>query len=332
MSPALPLWSYQPQRHSRITIQTRRHLEAELFHRVVKDESFRQRLLADPKNVLARELGIEVEPGTELRVFQESAEILYLVLPANPFGHLSEAKLESSGLTLDDVARWMLEQQRTGWPNHERSAELLARAWRDANLRRELLAHPAEVLTRELGSTVPEGAEIVALAEQRDDLCLILPAFVRVDAAVLGEEVTAAAMESVAGSYLEVVVADTHVFTGSCCITTPSDRNLKDCVSPVDGREVLDSIAALGISTWSYKVQGAGVRHMGPMAQDFFALLGLGEDDRHINLLDLSGVALAGIQGLRKLLFEKEEEIAHLVARAHALEGRIASLESRLGA
>ena len=37
---------------------------------------------------------------------------------------------------------------------------------------------------------------------------------------------------------------------------------------------------------------------MGPMAQDFYAAFGLGEDDTHISTVDADGVALAAIQGL----------------------------------
>jgi len=37
---------------------------------------------------------------------------------------------------------------------------------------------------------------------------------------------------------------------------------------------------------------------MGPLAQDFFAAFGLGEDDKHITTIDADGVALAAIQAL----------------------------------
>ncbi len=39
-------------------------------------------------------------------------------------------------------------------------------------------------------------------------------------------------------------------------------------------------------------------RHVGPMAQDFYAAFGLGLDDKHITTIDEGGVALAAIQGL----------------------------------
>ena len=80
--------------------------------------------------------------------------------------------------------------------------------------------------------------------------------------------------------------------------TDSSDRNLKENFEPVDGQDVLNRLAGLPISTWNYKAGGSDARHMGPVAQDFYATFGLGEDDRHIAALDSSGVALAAIQEL----------------------------------
>ena len=54
---------------------------------------------------------------------------------------------------------------------------------------------------------------------------------------------------------------------------------------------MLAKLADLPVSRWSYKKDKAKTRHMGPMAQDFHAAFGLG-DDRTIFTLDGSGVAL----------------------------------------
>ena len=65
----------------------------------------------------------------------------------------------------------------------------------------------------------------------------------------------------------------------------------------------------LPLSTWSYQAQGGETRHMGPMAQDFHAAFGLGEDERYISSVDADGVTLAAIQGLYQLLLEKDREM-----------------------
>jgi hypothetical protein len=93
-----------------------------------------------------------------------------------------------------------------------------------------------------------------------------------------------------------------------------SDKNTKFNITPVDTRRVLEKLAALPVSTWSYKSQDASIVHMGPMAQDFSAAFGLGEDERYIGSLDTDGVALAAIQGLYKLNQEQAAEIQALKA------------------
>lgn len=80
--------------------------------------------------------------------------------------------------------------------------------------------------------------------------------------------------------------------------TNASDRNLKEDFTKVDGRALLKKLAAIPIEGWSYKSEGKSVRHLGPMAQDFFAAFALGSDDKHISTVDEGGVALAAIQEL----------------------------------
>ena len=107
-----------------------------------------------------------------------------------------------------------------------------------------------------------------------------------------------------------------------------SDRNAKTAVEPVDGREVLKKVAALPLNTWQYKTQESKYRHMGPMAQDFYAAFRLGESDKGIDTVDADGVALAAIQGLNALLTDKDREIGDLRAELTAQKARVASLES----
>jgi hypothetical protein len=78
------------------------------------------------------------------------------------------------------------------------------------------------------------------------------------------------------------------------------------------------------VSSWSYKTE-SGVRHLGPMAQDFYAAFGVGEDDRHITSIDEDGVALAAIKALETKLERKDAQIEALDARVRRLEATIAA-------
>jgi nitrile hydratase len=59
-----------------------------------KSEAYRARLVAEPRRVL-REFGLELDPDVDLRVWDSSAEVRYLVLPERPGGTdgLSEEQL-----------------------------------------------------------------------------------------------------------------------------------------------------------------------------------------------------------------------------------------------
>lgn len=111
--------------------------------------------------------------------------------------------------------------------------------------------------------------------------------------------------------------------------TNNSDVERKRDLEPVDGRAVLTALVAVPMTEWSYDDEGEGVRHIGPMAQDFHAAFGLGDSDRHIATVDADGVALAAIQGLHALLVERDATIADLEDRLAALEARLTAITAR---
>ena len=91
------------------------------------------------------------------------------------------------------------------------------------------------------------------------------------------------------------------VASGSGSWSSVSDRNAKANFVTIDPRDVLNRVAAMPISTWNYKTQDQSIRHIGPMAQDFYAAFGVGEDNKHISTIDADGVSLAAIQGLYQI-------------------------------
>jgi len=48
-------------------------------------------------------------------------------------------------------------------------------------------------------------------------------------------------------------------------------------------------VSQIPLTEWNLKTQDPSIRHLGPMAQDFRAAFGLGEDERHINTVDSDG-------------------------------------------
>jgi len=82
--------------------------------------------------------------------------------------------------------------------------------------------------------------------------------------------------------------------------TNTSDRNKKENFTILDGAEVLDRICRLPITRWNYKGDQVFNTHIGPMAQDFYKMFHTGNDSLAISTIDPAGVALVGVQQLKK--------------------------------
>ena len=108
------------------------------------------------------------------------------------------------------------------------------------------------------------------------------------------------------------------------CPACVSDRNVKRDIEPVDPQAVLDGLSRVPVATWSYKSDDRSVRHMGPMAQDFYGEFGLGNTDRAYSPIDAHGVAFAAIQALYERVQKQE-------ARIQELERQNAELTHRAG-
>ena len=79
----------------------RAEMERRLIQRSLQDESFRQRLLKDPRATVEQELGVQLPADVQVQVVEETADTIYLVLPsASPTGEVGEL----SDLDLEAVA------------------------------------------------------------------------------------------------------------------------------------------------------------------------------------------------------------------------------------
>lgn len=112
--------------------------------------------------------------------------------------------------------------------------------------------------------------------------------------------------------------------------TNASDVNRKHLFSEVSGEDVLTRLRNLPITSWSYRTNSDGARHIGPTAQDFRAAFGLGDDDRVISTVDADGVALAAAQALEARTAGQESRIQALEARNAQLEQQNAAMGARL--
>ena len=75
-------------------------MERRLIEKSVEDESFRQRLIEDPKGAVEQELGTRLPEEVRVVTVEESADTIYLVLPPTAqadqlTGEISDQELEA---------------------------------------------------------------------------------------------------------------------------------------------------------------------------------------------------------------------------------------------
>ena len=104
-----------------------------------------------------------------------------------------------------------------------------------------------------------------------------------------------------------------------------SDRARKTDFDAVDGEAILHSLAGVPVESWRYRDDVSGRRYIGPVAQDFHAAFGLG-NDKTIATLDVDGVTLAGVKALEKRTAALQAETAALKAENSSLREQLERL------
>lgn len=119
--------------------------------------------------------------------------------------------------------------------------------------------------------------------------------------------------------------------------TCASSRTLKENFRNVDGEDVLKRLKSIPVTTWSMRGADRDVRHLGPVAEDFYKAFPLGLGNTTIGMGDIDGVNLAAAKALearttalQKQLKAKDAEIAKLKSQSASLEARLEKLEALL--
>jgi hypothetical protein len=161
------------------------------------------------------------------------------------------------------------------------------------------------------------------------------------DNAVNGEPVTGPETFSVSARggvrFITGSSSVTYIDGGTTGWAATSTRSAKTDVTRADPTAVLEAVEAMPISTWEYKTEsgeGAGTRHIGPMAEDFHGALpyDLGSSADHINSLNADGVALGAVKGLARKVERQKETIATLKAENQDIKKRLAAVEAEASA
>lgn len=114
--------------------------------------------------------------------------------------------------------------------------------------------------------------------------------------------------EETGGVDLDKILADAVSGVGR---TAASDVNVKEGITKFDPKTALSMIGKVPVSQWQYKKDSAhfdGKQHIGPMAQDVQATMGdqFAPGGKKIDLVNLNGLAMSGIQGLNARMKQLE--------------------------
>lgn len=108
-----------------------------------------------------------------------------------------------------------------------------------------------------------------------------------------------------------------------------SDSTKKERFLTADGEAMLKKLRNIRLGSWNYKTQHEiGLRHYGPMAQDFHAAYGrdtygtIGTDTT-INQADLEGVLMIMVKALEQRTAEQATEIARLQTQNEGLTAQL---------
>jgi len=105
---------------------------------------------------------------------------------------------------------------------------------------------------------------------------------------------------------------------------------LKENFEPLDGAMIINLIDQLPVTKWNYKTDNPSIKHIGPVAQDFYSLFSLGNDDKSISSVDPSGVALVAIKELSKENKVMKEQIESYKSQVQTLQEEVEQIKAML--
>ncbi|MCR4423595.1 MAG: tail fiber domain-containing protein [candidate division WOR-3 bacterium] len=112
-----------------------------------------------------------------------------------------------------------------------------------------------------------------------------------------------------------LMTSGVYLAPGSNSWSSACDSANKTDFQPVDHKALLKKLATVPVRYYRMKDQNDGTKHIGPVAQEFYAAFGVGENDKSINMADADGVLFAAIQALYQENQELRQELEIIKAK-----------------
>jgi len=112
--------------------------------------------------------------------------------------------------------------------------------------------------------------------------------------------------------------------------TCASSRTLKENYLNVDGEYVLSRVRMTPVTTWNMTGGDRSVRHLGPVAEDFWRAFGLGLGETTLGMGDIDGVNFAAAKALEVRTTQLRAELDARAAQVRTLESQLTATQARL--
>jgi hypothetical protein len=195
------------------SLDSREDFKIELLQRAIKDADYRDRLLSNPRDILAEELGDDVPAGLTLTAHQEKFDHLFMVVNYNP---KSPRELADMKLDKDEGVE----------------AFLVRKSWLDPQYKTEFLADPVGKIRAEFDMDLQGGLTVEALAETPDSMHIVIPRSVLSQTAVedrLEGELSDEELGTISGGYCSIITWIRWK------ISVPSSSTESQCCSSASG-------------------------------------------------------------------------------------------------
>ncbi|CAN5387675.1 hypothetical protein BH23BAC1_BH23BAC1_05770 [soil metagenome] len=172
-----PLWSFAFKAASTVDAFSRKDIEFNLISKALKDKDFKQSLLEDGKAAVEDMFNLKLPDALSLQVMEETDDNIYLVLPHNPYAGIPEPEIQYSlGMDFEDIASWLLDQQKELLPEDKKNhLKLIVKSWRDESFKKLLIADPKLVIEQEFGEKIEDHISIQVLEEAEDKVFIVIP-------------------------------------------------------------------------------------------------------------------------------------------------------------